>query len=685
MKIKRCSKTYLQQDKGLKTYLLALIAIAVYAVISGIFIKSGSAQEAGGAASADYRAFFGMNSRILVWVIGELHLMFGAFVLGVPMFAVVIEMIYAKTRDEKLDKLSHEMAKLLSAAFATTAALGGLFAFTVLSLYPAFSHELIRVFNKGMWVYALLFFGETFTLYAWYYSWDRLKEGNLKIFHITLGIFLNLFGTAIMMAANAWATYMMSPAGINKETGVVESLWRAIANPLWNPVNIHRLLGNLAFGGIVVGAYAAVKFMGSQSQEEKEHYDWMGYIGNFVAMCALIPLPFAGYYLGREVYSASPIMGNQMMGGAFSWPFIVQVIMVGVIFTGANYYLWLSMQRIPGGERYSRFAKYIFALVFISFMILVTPHNLPLSGEERAIIGEAYHPFSKFFGVMTGKLAVLNMIILSTFFTFLMYRRANKGETVHFSQQGLVGKIVIIAMAAILITLNVLYSVSSLHAEDVKGVEHFMMPIVYVLIAEASALGISAGLTLANKGKIGVWVNFGVTICTVVLFLGSYGFIVMSKANLIMRYITVSQVLMVLSCMFMNAMIDIIIFRRCKIIGPIAMGKIAPRAQFALIFVCIAIVTIMGVMGFIRSGLRMDWHIYGIMQDTSPNAFTPSIFTLGMVNATVVAIYLSLVAFVFWLAGLGEKKVHPEVMLHLKKQPPIHIMAATNGGQIVKD
>lgn len=670
-----------------KKFLSVFIAFVSTLLFIAIFGDISNAQGAAGAEKAvDYRSFFGMNPRILIWIIAELHLMFGAFVLGVPMFAVVIEMIYAKTRDEKLDNLAHEMAKLLSAAFATTAALGGLMAFTLISLYPTFAHELIRVFNKAMWVYALFFFGETFTLYAWYYSWDILKDGYLKIYHITLGVFLNLFGTAIMMAANSWATFMMSPAGINTETGEVENLWRAIANPLWNPVNIHRLLGNLAFGGIVVGAYAAVKFMGSKSQEEKEHYDWMGYIGNFVAMCALIPLPFAGYYLGREVYSASPIMGNQMMGGTFSWPFIVQVTMISVIFTGANYYLWLSIQRIPGGERYNRLAKYVFALIFISIMILLTPHNLPLSGEERAIIGEAYHPFSKFFGVMTGKLAVLNMIILCTFFTFLMYRRANKGKMVHISGQGIVGKGAVIGLAVILMALIVLYGISSLHADDIKDVKNFFMPIFYALIVEAVAIGVSVFLTLANRGKIAVWLNFGVTILTVVIFLGFYGFIVMSKANLIMRYITVSQVLMVLSCMFMNALIDIIIFRKCEIIGPIAMGKIAPRAQYALIFVCVAIVTIMGVMGFIRSGLRMDWHIYGIMQDTSPDAFTPTILTLGLTNASVVAIYLSLVAFVFWLAGLGDKKKKIRVAghRHIRGDEAIHLVAATaDGGQEV--
>ena len=48
--------------------------------------------------------------------------------------------------------------------------------------------------------------------------------------------------------------------------------------------------------------------------EERARYDWMGYIGNFIGVGALIPLPFAGYYLGREIYSYNEQMGITPVG-----------------------------------------------------------------------------------------------------------------------------------------------------------------------------------------------------------------------------------------------------------------------------------------------------------------------------------------------------------------------------------
>ncbi len=604
-----------------------------------------------------YRTFFGLDSRVVVWIVSELHLMFAAFVLGVPIFAVIVEIVGFKGGDIKYDKMAKEFTKLLSAAFATTASLGGLLGFCLYGLYPEFMGHMTNVFAPTMYIYALMFFGEAFTLYGYYYSWEILKgTAAKKWFHIALGVLLNLFGTALMFVTNSWATYMMSPAGIVPATGKVLSLYHAIYNPLWMPVNIHRLIANVCFGGFIVGAYAAVKFLGAKTEEEKAHYDWMGYVGNFIGIGALIPLPFAGYWLGREVYSSSPVMGNIMMGGAFSWTFIIQAILIGMLFIGANYYLWLGMGRIKGSERYTKFIKYLIFVIFMCFAVWLTPHNLPLSGEERAMIGEQYHPFSKYFGVMAAKNAVVNLIILATFFSFLIYRRGNKGETAPFSEQGRAGKIGIFSAAIFCLLMLVSYAISLNFVELEDNIKIFVKPLMRVLYIQSFAICFAVFLTFKNKGKLAQTLLFAVTTCIAVLYLWYYGFLVMQKANLVLRYLSVTQVAIVVSCLIMNTIIDIFVFRKAKLVGGIVWGKMPVRSQYALLLLCVVIVILMGLMGFIRSGLRMDWHIYGVLQDTSQWAYTPSLSYMGRVVGLIVVLFLGLVAFVFWLANLGEKK-----------------------------
>ncbi len=130
----------------------------------------------------------------------------------------------------------------------------------------------------------------------------------------------------------------------------------------------------------------------------------------------------------------------------------------------------------------------------------------------------------------------------------------------------------------------------------------------------------------------------------------------MEKANLLLRYLSVTQVSIVISTLIVNVFIDIFLFKNAKEVGGIEWGKMPNRAQYALLLLCVVIVTLMGLMGFIRSGLRMNWHIYGYMQDKSAGAFTPSIAYMGMTICLIVFLFLSLVSFVFWLASLGEKK-----------------------------
>ena len=608
---------------------------------------------------AEYRNFFGIDGRLIVWIISQLHLLFAAFVLAVPLFVVIIEAIGEKSGQIKFDNLARELTKLLSTAFATTAALGGLLAFALYGLYPGFMRYMTDVFHPYMFVYALCFFGEVFFLYAYYYSWDLLRTGKGKWLHVFLGVMLNVFGTTLMMLANSWATFMMAPAGIDMKTGAILDRAAAFSNFLWMPVNIHRIIANVAFGGFVVGAYAAVKFMGAKTEEDKAHYDWMGYIGNFIGLAAFIPLPFAGYYLGREIYSASPVMGNIMMGGAFSWTFIIQAILIGMMFVGGNYYLWNGMARIKGAERYTPYIKYINIVIFFCFAVWLTPHNLPLSGEERALIGEQYHPFSKFFGVMAAKNAVVNLLILSTFFSFLLYKRANKGETLPFKSHGNGARVTMVVTVGITILYLVWYAMGLKGQDLSETVKPYMSPLLTCITIQIIALICALFLTFANKGKLAQTLLFVVAASISVVYFWYYGFVLMEKANMVLRFLSVTQVSIVISTLIVNTVIDVFLFKNAKEVGGIQWGKIPNRAQYALLLLCVAIVTLMGLMGFIRSGLRMNWHVYGFMQDKSAGAFTPSIAYMGWVVALIVFLFLSLVAIVFWLGSLyGRKEKH---------------------------
>ena len=443
------------------------------------------AQGTPGGQTEAYRSFPLIGSRLAVWGAAQLHLYFAAFILGVPMFAIIVEFIGWRTQDTRYDWLARQFMKLTFAAYSATALLGGLLTFIFITLYPRFFGYLVEIFGPTMWVYAGLFFVETFTLYLYYYGWDWLS-GPRKGIHLGLGVLLNIWGTILMFVANAWLTFMMSPSGVD-EAGKLTSLWGAIYNPTWMPINVHRLIANITFGGAIVAAYAAFRFLGARTDEERAQYDWMGYVGNFVAVSSLLFLPFAGYWLGREIYAFNQTMGITMMGGFMSWLWVVQAILIGVLFIGSNYYLWLGMERIPGSERYRPYIPYLVMILAAGFIVWATPRSMVATLEEARAMGGTHHPVLGVLGVMSAKNTAVNLMILTTFVSFLLYRRANRVATVSWVRSGMTAQWIIMGVATAVVTF---YGVYGYFVESIVRIGFSVYQVLSVLAAIVCVMAI---------------------------------------------------------------------------------------------------------------------------------------------------------------------------------------------------
>ena len=399
------------------------------------------------------------GARFAIWVAAQVHLFFAAFVLGVPMFAVVAEAIGIFGRERKYDKLAKEFTRLLLVSYSATAIWGAILAFGLITLYPGVWSYLAEIFAPSMWVYVGLFFFESFTLYLYYYGWERWSAGKAKLGHWTLGILLNVWGTAVMFIANSWLTYMMSPpADVTPDTSpAMVQFWSAFANATWMPINIHRVIANVVFGGAIVGGYAAYRFLLADNDEERAHYDWMGYVGNLIAIGALIVLPFAGYYLGREIYEFNQQMGITMMGGFMSWLWIIQAFLIGVLFLAGNYYLWVGMGRIPGATRFQPYTKWMLLVLVVGVIVWATPNTMIADRAELSAMGGSHHPFLGVLGVMSAKNTAVNLMILTTFLSFLLYRRANKRPTVTWARTGTQVQAALFVISAVIVLFYGIY------------------------------------------------------------------------------------------------------------------------------------------------------------------------------------------------------------------------------------
>ncbi len=557
---------------GLLFTLLLLVPIA-----SLLFAQTPASPPA-----VEYRYPSWISSRNFIWVVSQVHLLFGGFVLGVPIFAWLCEVIGMWSGDRRYDNLAKEFTVLITACFEMTATLGIIFLFSLTVMYPKLWAYLSSVFLPSFYFYLFLFLLEGIALYIYAAKWNAM-QGKYKWLHMFVGFVLNVVGFFVMIVPSAWASFQASPVVLNEGMGLIEKAWAAANNPTWWPVNIHRIVANVILGGYVCGAYAGVRYLGAKTQEEREHYDWMGYVGNFIGIFGLLPLPFAGYWLMREVYEYNQQMGITLMGGILSWLFILQALLIGVLFLGSNYYLWQGLVvRTEDGVKYKKYIVTMLVTILACMGVWMTPHSLVASMEEARAMGGTHHPILGVFGVMSAKLTVVNIIILTSFMSFLLYWRANQQVTVSWGKAARIFEVFLFGVAII-------------------GV-------------------ISAGV---------------------------YGYFV--PAIFRVNVLSVAQVLAVLFVLALVTPMTGMMLRGAKMTGKMTWGIMKPSSQYALVINAVTVVLTMSLMGYARSASRVHWHVYGVVEDTSPYAYTPPLGTAAFLFSVNTFLFFSLVAAIFWV------------------------------------
>lgn len=334
----------------MKTHSSSLLALALLALVCGFGLSDAFAQDAG-TSPVDFPY---TGNRTAVWIVAQLHILFAAFILGAPIFVVISEWLGYRKQDPRYDRLAKEVTKVTVILFSMTAVTGGLFIFVLLAAYPQFTTSFINQFYVVFAIlYPALFIAETILMYAYLYTWDIWK-GEKKGRHIALGVLLNLVCLLILFVINGPTSFMNTPPkaeGVSPQDFIAAAtLWDKIANQSWFPLSLHRIDGNVAFGGFIAGMIAAYMYMAAKTKEERAYYDWMGFVAIWIAVGGSLLQPFTGLLLAYEMCDYDFSFCPYMMADQLSMFFEMQGIMIGLLFLGINYYSWLSVKRIEGAD-----------------------------------------------------------------------------------------------------------------------------------------------------------------------------------------------------------------------------------------------------------------------------------------------------------------------------------------------
>ena len=508
-----------------------------------------------------------VGNRTGVWIVAQLHLLFAAFILGAPIFAVVSEWLGYKNQDPKYDRLAKEVIKVTVILYSMTALTGGLFIFVLLGTYPDFTTWFIKHFFLIFAViYPLLFILETFVLYTYFYTWDSMK-GSKKARHIALGVLLNIIGTVTLFVIDGPTSFMNTPAKAAEGLSLVEfiqtaGLWDKVANFSWMPLNLHRLVGNVTFGGFIAGLIAAYLYMGAKTDEERSYYDWMGFVGNMIGVGALLLLPFMGYLLAYELCDYDASICPYMMADQLSMFFEMQGAMVGLIFLASNYYIWLSMKRIQGVEQVRISGLVMIAVILIPVVMGMAWKMYP-PPEWQSLI---------FLALLVGLPAILSKLpgLRFTVSAFTMIK---------------VGFLMIVVADAIWMTPHGFVATQALATEQLE------------LPSWASELALMPAKNAAA---------FTLVFLTIVNY---------------------------------------ILYNRAIRQGTIIWGKIDFASQYVLIFLAFSAIWTMALMGTVRSLTRKYYHVYNLVPDFTPEAFTPTLAYSAWWITAVTLVFFAVVSF----------------------------------------
>src|SRR5438445_4321221 len=123
--------------------------------------------------ATDYPRYGKVDSRLAIWVVTQQHTYFGGFVLALPIFCLIIEVMGLLTRDPvaavRYDRLARDFLRISLIAFSISSLLGVTLVAALLASYPTFLRYITGVFKSMMGIYAVVFLAESWALYLYYY------------------------------------------------------------------------------------------------------------------------------------------------------------------------------------------------------------------------------------------------------------------------------------------------------------------------------------------------------------------------------------------------------------------------------------------------------------------------------------------------------------------------------------
>ncbi|MGH7722604.1 MAG: cytochrome ubiquinol oxidase subunit I [Candidatus Dormibacteria bacterium] len=333
---------------------------------------------------------------LVVAVVALIHIQVATFLTGSSTLAVVSEAISMARHDERHGRVAHMLVKAQVYVFGFGSAVAIFFLiFVLVGLWAIFWTALQQIAFWVLLFEAAMFLAEIVLLYSLYANWERLQAHRRA--RLAMLLLLNISMWWQMFLIDIVASFMLTPNG-----GDV-SILNQVLNPTNLPLTIHRTIGNIAWAGAVVafigafnylrlvrrqrepspdappamqplhsvGAMAAGHLEHQAERAEILHWEWLAQWGVIWAVALTLLQPWVGYSYAKEIQLHAYGAWYTMMFGDLSNVFLVQIFLLGSIFSLGSLYFWRRLVR-SGAPRARRQLGLAVALLLVT-LVAVQP------------------------------------------------------------------------------------------------------------------------------------------------------------------------------------------------------------------------------------------------------------------------------------------------------------------------
>lgn len=184
------------------------------------------------------------------------HIVFAVVGIAMPLFMVIAEWRWLRTKDEAYLALAKRWAKGTAVLFAVGAVSGTVLSFELGLLWPRFMGFAGSIVGLPFALEGFAFFSEAIFLGIYLYGWDRVSPRA----HLLAGAVVAASGAlsaVFVVIANAW---MNTPTGFRMEGGRAVDIdpIAAVLNPSAFPEVLHMLVAAYAATGLAVAGIHAL-------------------------------------------------------------------------------------------------------------------------------------------------------------------------------------------------------------------------------------------------------------------------------------------------------------------------------------------------------------------------------------------------------------------------------------------